>query len=75
MCKNTVSRTKKRTWTKALENCNEKHISTWGVGEDDRRLKKYFIEFHSLYSSANIIMVTRSFRIRWAEHVDRMGDF
>jgi hypothetical protein len=30
-------------------------------------------EFNDLYSSSNIIQVSRSRRIRWAGHVARMG--
>jgi hypothetical protein len=30
-------------------------------------------ELHDLYSSPNIIRVTKSRRMRWAEHVARMG--
>jgi hypothetical protein len=31
------------------------------------------VEFHELYSSANIIRVIKSSRMRWAGHVARMG--
>jgi hypothetical protein len=31
-------------------------------------------EFHSLYSSPNIIRVTKSGRLRWAGHVVRTGE-
>jgi hypothetical protein len=31
-------------------------------------------ELHSLYSSPNIVMVTKSKRMRWAGHVARMGE-
>jgi hypothetical protein len=31
-------------------------------------------EFHSLYSSPNIVWVIKSRRMRWAEHVARMGE-
>jgi hypothetical protein len=31
-------------------------------------------ELHSLYSSPNIVRVTKSRRMRWAEHVARMGE-
>jgi hypothetical protein len=30
-------------------------------------------ELHSLYSSSNIVKVIKSRRMRWAEHVTRMG--
>jgi hypothetical protein len=30
-------------------------------------------ELHSLYSSPNIVKVIKSRRMRWAEHVARMG--
>jgi len=31
-------------------------------------------EFNDLYSSPNILMVIKSRRMRWAEHVARMGE-
>jgi hypothetical protein len=31
-------------------------------------------ELHALYSSPNIIRVIKSKRLRWAEHVARMGE-
>jgi hypothetical protein len=31
-------------------------------------------ELHSLYSSPNIVKVIKSRRMRWAEHVARMGE-
>jgi hypothetical protein len=31
-------------------------------------------EFHSLYSSPNIVRVIKSRRMRWARHVARMGE-
>jgi hypothetical protein len=31
-------------------------------------------EFHKLYSSPNIIRMIKSRRMRWAEHVARMGE-
>jgi hypothetical protein len=31
-------------------------------------------EFHKLYASQNIIRVIKSRRMRWAEHVERMGE-
>jgi hypothetical protein len=31
-------------------------------------------ELHSLYSSPNIVRVTKSRRIRWAGHVARIGE-
>jgi hypothetical protein len=31
-------------------------------------------EFHSLYSSPNIVRVIKSRRLRWAGHVARMGE-
>jgi hypothetical protein len=31
-------------------------------------------ELHSLYSSSNIVRVIKSRRMRWAGHVERMGD-
>jgi len=32
------------------------------------------VEFHDLYSSANIIRVIKSNRMKWAGHVARMGE-
>jgi hypothetical protein len=37
-----------------------------------RRLRNE--ELHNLYTSPNIIRVIKSRRIRWAEHVARMGE-
>jgi hypothetical protein len=37
-----------------------------------RKLQNY--EFHSLYSSPNIVRVIKSRTIRWAGHVARMGE-
>jgi hypothetical protein len=31
-------------------------------------------EFHNLYSSPSIIRIIKSRRMRWAEHVARMGE-
>jgi hypothetical protein len=31
-------------------------------------------EFHSLYSSPNVVRVIKSRRTRWAGHVERMGE-
>jgi len=36
--------------------------------------KQRNVEFHDLYSSANIIRVIKSSRMRWVGHVARMGD-
>jgi hypothetical protein len=33
-----------------------------------------YISLHDLYSSPNIVKVIKSRRIRWAEHVARMGE-
>jgi hypothetical protein len=41
------------------------------VGEDWSKLSKK--EFHNSYSSPNIVRVTKSRIIRWAEHVVSMG--
>jgi hypothetical protein len=35
--------------------------------------KLYNDELHSLYSSPNIVRVIKSWRMRWAGHVARMG--
>jgi hypothetical protein len=35
--------------------------------------KLHQVEFHNLYSSPNIIKMIKSRRLRWAEHVARMG--
>jgi hypothetical protein len=43
--------------------------------EEDRSWKKlYSDELHSLYSSPNIVRVTKLRRMRWVAHVARMGD-
>jgi hypothetical protein len=42
------------------------------VTEKWRRLHKQ--ELNDLYSSTNTIRVIESLRIRWAEHVTRMGE-
>jgi hypothetical protein len=34
----------------------------------------YLLELNDLYSSPNIVRVTQSRRIRWAEHVARLGE-
>jgi hypothetical protein len=31
-------------------------------------------EFHNLYSSPSIIIIIKSRRVRWTEHVAQMGD-
>jgi hypothetical protein len=43
-------------------------------GEDGSWRKLYNHEIQSLYSSANIVTVIKSGRMRWAEHVARMGE-
>jgi hypothetical protein len=42
--------------------------------EDGPWRKMHNDELHSLYSSPNIVRVIKSRRIRWAEHVARMGE-
>jgi hypothetical protein len=42
--------------------------------EDVSCRKLHNDELHSLYSSANIIRVIKSRRMRWAGHVARMGE-
>jgi hypothetical protein len=41
--------------------------------EDGSWRKLHNDEFHSLYSSANIVRASKSRRMRWAGHVERMG--
>jgi hypothetical protein len=41
--------------------------------EEDGSWKKLHNELHSLYSSPNIVRVTKLRRMRWAGHVARMG--
>jgi hypothetical protein len=41
--------------------------------EDGSWRKLYNDEFHSLYSSPNIVRVIKSMRMRWAGYVARMG--
>jgi hypothetical protein len=42
--------------------------------EDGSWRKLHNDELHSLYSSSNIVRVIKSRRMRWAEHVARMGE-
>jgi hypothetical protein len=42
--------------------------------EDGSWRKLHNDELHSLYSSTNIVRVIKSRRMRWAEHVARMGE-
>jgi hypothetical protein len=42
--------------------------------EDGLWRKLHNNELHSLYSSPNIVRVIKSRRIRWAGHVERMGE-
>jgi hypothetical protein len=42
--------------------------------EDGSWRKMHNDEIHSLYSSPNIVRVIKSRRMRWAEHVARMGE-
>jgi hypothetical protein len=37
-------------------------------------LKREEVELHNLYSSPNIIRMTKSRRMRWVGHVARMGE-
>jgi hypothetical protein len=41
--------------------------------EDGSWIKLHNDELHNLYSSLNIFRVIKSRRMRWAEHVARMG--
>jgi hypothetical protein len=42
--------------------------------EDGSWIKLHKDEFHSLYSSPNIVRVVKLRRMRWAGHVARMGE-
>jgi hypothetical protein len=42
--------------------------------EDGSWRELYNDELHDLYSSPNIVRVIKSRRMRWAEHVARMGE-
>jgi len=42
--------------------------------EDESRRKLHNDELHSLYSSPNIVRVTKSRRVRWTGHVARTGE-
>jgi hypothetical protein len=42
--------------------------------EDGSYRKLHNGELHNLYSSPNIVRVNKSGRMRWAEHVARMGE-
>ena len=39
------------------------------------KLLVHFEELNNLYSSANIVLVIKSRRIRWAGHIARMGEW
>jgi hypothetical protein len=41
--------------------------------EEDGSWRKLHNDLHDLYSSPNIVRVIKSRRMRWAEHVARMG--
>jgi hypothetical protein len=42
--------------------------------EDGSWRKLHNDEIHNLYSSPNVVRVIKSRRVRWAEHVARMGE-
>jgi hypothetical protein len=42
--------------------------------EDESWRKLHNDELHDLYSSPNILMMIKARRLRWAEHVARMGE-
>jgi hypothetical protein len=44
----------------------------WKVAGDWRRL--HYKEFHNLYTSPNIIRVTKARRMRWAGHATCVGE-
>jgi hypothetical protein len=42
--------------------------------KDESWRKLHNVELHNLYSSPNIVKVIKSRRMRWAGHVERMGE-
>jgi hypothetical protein len=42
--------------------------------EEDGSLRKLHHDVHSMFSSSNIVRVIKSRRMRWAGHVERMGE-
>jgi hypothetical protein len=59
---------------RVFENRALRNISGPKREEDGSWRKLHNDELHSLYSSPNIIRVIKSRRMRWAEHVARMGE-
>ena len=55
----------------ALEDNIHTVIGLW-IGGEWRRLHN--AELNDLYSSPNIVRVIKSSRVRWAGHVERMGE-
>jgi hypothetical protein len=54
-------------------------VASLGLAIADLKLEESYhlsvrIELHSLHSSPNIVRVIKSRRLRWAEHVARMGE-
>jgi hypothetical protein len=70
------------TWSLTLEEEHRLRVSEntvlWIFGtkteEDGSWRKLHDDELHSLYSSPNIVRLIKSRRMRWAEHVARMGE-
>jgi hypothetical protein len=59
---------------KIFENRVLKKIFGPEMEEDGSWRKLHNDELHSLYSSPNIVRVIKSRRMRWVEHVARMGE-
>ena len=46
----------------------------WPKKDESGKRRNFREEFHSLYRSPNIVRVVKSRRLRWAEHVVKMGE-
>jgi hypothetical protein len=57
-----------------FENRGLRRIFGPKMEEDGSCRKLHNDELHSLYSSPNIVRVSKSRRMRWAGHVARMGE-
>jgi hypothetical protein len=51
----------------------EENILTKEGGSGGRLEKATYYEHHNLYTSPNVIMMMKSRRVKWAEHVASMG--
>jgi hypothetical protein len=69
-----ISHNKRRAQTGGVEDRVLRRI--FGLKRDEVGEQKKLLdeEFHNLYSYPNIIRHTKSWRMRWAGHVARMGE-